>query len=63
MLERITIVVLLAVFAACAGCSSKWWPAPGFLDGIDKLLIIPGIDVAWSSNVGRIREHFFEFWN
>ena len=33
MLGRITLVLLLATIAACAGCSSKWWPAPGFLDG------------------------------
>lgn len=33
MLERIKTLFLLAALVACAGCSSKWWPAPGFLDG------------------------------
>jgi hypothetical protein len=33
MLERIKTLLLLAALVACAGCSSKWWPAPGFLDG------------------------------
>ena len=36
MLERIKVIFLLASVVVCAGCSSKWWPAPGFLDGLNN---------------------------
>jgi hypothetical protein len=36
MLGRIAVIFLLATFATGAGCSSKWWPVPGFLDGLNN---------------------------
>ena len=45
MFERIAVILLLATFVASAGCSSnssKWWPAPGFLDG-------------WNNNATNVR--------
>jgi hypothetical protein len=39
MLGRIAVILLVGTFLASAGCSSsssKWWPVPGFLDGLNN---------------------------